>query len=126
MLIVVAILVILASAASIAFFRYLEDAKVGRAKADMKTIETAINTYYATNSQWPPQQQGGLQAIAPLLTQGQQGLLDPWGNPYQWQLEMTQDVTDGTSREYPVVMCQPPGGKPAIYVPDIQKLGTQR
>ena len=31
-LIVVAILVILASAASIALFRYLEDAKVGRAK----------------------------------------------------------------------------------------------
>ena len=40
-LIVVAILVILASAASISLFRYLEDAKVGRAKTDMRVIEQA-------------------------------------------------------------------------------------
>ncbi len=125
-LIVVAILVILASAASIALFRYLEDAKVGRAKTDMKTIETAIKTYYAQNGEWPPQQQGGLAAVAPLIEQGQHGLIDPWGGQYSYSLQQTQDMTDGTTREYPVVMCQPPGGKPAIYVPDIQKLGTQR
>ena len=46
MLIVVAILVILASAASIAYFRYLEDAKVGRAKTDMRAIEQALKKYY--------------------------------------------------------------------------------
>jgi len=112
-LIVVAILVILASAASIAYFRYLEDAKVGRAKNDMRVIEQAYKKYYGEHSQWPD----NIQMIAPELEQDQAGLFDPWGQQYQVQIaDMTQ--SDGQSVQRPVVYCQPPGNKPRIQWPE--------
>lgn len=118
-LIVVAILVILASAASIALFRYLEDAKVGRAKNDMRVIEQAINKYYLEHTQWPPEGPDGLVAIAPQLQQGREGLIDPWGGQYFWELITMQDETDGTTKQRPVVYCQPPDqAKPRIQWPE--------
>jgi general secretion pathway protein G len=116
-LVVVAILVILAGVASISIFRYMEDAKVGRAKSDMRAIEGAIKTFYIQNGDWPPQD--NLAAIAPLLEQGQVALVDPWGQPYTWELKTYADETDGTTKQRPVVYCQPPGGKPVITVPDL-------
>lgn len=107
-LIVVAILVILASAASIALFRYLEDAKVGRAKNDMRVIEQNINAYYLEHNQWPQEGQDGLFVIAPKLQQGQEGLKDPWGGMYSWELVTSQDETDGSTKQRPVVICNPP------------------
>src|SRR5262245_59164564 len=118
-LIVVAILVILASAASIALFRYLEDAKVSRAKADMKTIEIALKTYYTQNLERPQQGQEGLASIIPLLEQGQIGLQDPWGGYYSWQLDEQQGV-DGQLVQRPLVICTP-AGKPQFTVPDTEK-----
>lgn len=112
-LIVVAILVILASAASIAFFRYLEDAKVGRAKNDMRVIEQAYKKYYGQHGQWPE----NIQMIAPQLEQDQQGLIDPWGQPYTVQVVDVQQ-SDGQSIQRPVVYCQPPGNKPQIQWPE--------
>lgn len=115
-LVVVAILVILASVASISIFRYLEDAKVGRAQADMRAIESAIKTYYTQNLEWPPE--GPCTAVAPLLEQGQAGTVDPWGQVYTWQLVTYQDETDGTTKQRPMISCQPPGNKPLITVPN--------
>jgi general secretion pathway protein G len=85
-LIVVAILVILAGSASIAVFKYLDDAKKGRAKADMMAIEKAIKTVYMENQgqQWPDMSQSA--AVASKLEQGQAGLISPWGQPYQWEV----------------------------------------
>jgi len=117
-LIVVAILVILASAASIALFRYLDDAKEGRAKADMQAIEKAINTYYIQKQEWPPQGEDGLVAVAPYLTQGQEALISPWKTRYYWQLVESQDETDGTHKERPVVFCpQHDQNKPQLQWP---------
>jgi general secretion pathway protein G len=114
-LIVVAILVILASAASIALFRYLEDAKVGRAKNDMRVIEQAVKTYYLQNGEWPQQ----LTLIAPHLEAGQQSLLDPWHNPYTYDLVTYQDETDGSQKQRPIIYCQPPDpAKPRIQWPE--------
>src|SRR5580704_11040622 len=82
-LIVVAILVILASAASISLFRYLEDAKVGKAKAEMMTIVGAIKKYYSERGEWPDP--GSLvQTIGPMI-EGNQTLTDPWGGIYKFQ-----------------------------------------
>lgn len=112
-LVVVAILVILAGVASISIFRYMEDAKVGRAKSDMKTIEGAYKKYYSEKSEWPQD----ISLIAPQLEQGQAGLLDPWGNRYTVEIvEYQQD--DGQTIQRPVVHCQPPGGKQPIQVPE--------
>lgn len=118
-LIVVAILVILASAASIALFKYLDDAKEGRALADMQAIEKAIKAYYMKNDQqWPPQTPEGLQVVAQYLEQGQQGLISPWGSQYYWQLDMTPDDTTGGQKERPIVYCpQHDQSKPQLQWP---------
>ncbi len=114
-LVVVAILVILAGVASISIFRYMEDAKVGRAKADMQAIEKAYKTYYTQNGHWPESPQD----VAPLFDQGIQAFNSPWadqGVTYQVQIvEMPQ--SDGTTIQRPLVQCQPPG-KPLIQYPE--------
>jgi len=112
-LIVVAILVILASAASISLFRYLEDAKVGRAKTDMRVIEQAYKKVYAEKGDWPQ----SIGEIAPQLEQGQEGLLDPWKQPYSVEI-ITVQQSDGQTMQRPLVKCQPPGGKPMIQWPE--------
>ncbi len=104
-LIVVAILVILASAASIALFRYLEEAKEGRALNDMRAIEQALKTYYLKHGEWPPQGEQGLLAIAPYLEQGANALVSPWGTRYYWQLVQMTDEVEGNYTERPVVFC---------------------
>jgi general secretion pathway protein G len=116
-LIVVAILVILASAASIALFRYLDDAKISRAESDMQAIETALKTYYLKNDQqWPQEGEDGLVAIIPYLENGEAGLVTPWGGRYGWKL--WQSDQDGTYRERPLVYCQTPNqNKPEVTWP---------
>jgi general secretion pathway protein G len=113
-LIVVAILVILASAASISLFRYLEDAKVGKAKTEMNTIKSCIGKYYTEHQDWPPQ--GSLvQTVGPMM-EGNQTLTDPWGGTYTFSIEGEQQA-DGTTNMRPYVYCNPPG-KPPIRVPE--------
>jgi general secretion pathway protein G len=112
-LVVVAILVILAGVASISIFKYLEDAKVGRAKMDMKTIEQAYMKYYSEKFEWPQD----ISQIYSSLEQGQAGTIDPWGNTYTVEIAVYQ-AEDGTEKQRPVVHCQPPGGKPPIQVPE--------
>jgi general secretion pathway protein G len=114
-LVVVAILVILAGVASISVFKYLEKAKVGRAKADMETIVKAYKTFYTQHLRWP---ESPLE-VTSLLEQGQEALRDPWGNAYQVQV-VDYQLPDGSAGQRPVATCQPPGGEPAIVVPDIQ------
>jgi general secretion pathway protein G len=86
-LVVVAILVILASVAGIYVFKQLDDAKESKAKLDMKTLETVFEAYTARNGGTPPQ---SLAELVPDLKQGQAALIDPWGNPYQFQAVETE------------------------------------
>lgn len=111
-LIVVAILVILASSASIALFRYLDDAKVGRAKNDMRVLSGAYQKYYMEKSQWP----ASIGEIAPYLEAGSASLYDPWNQPYQVQIDESPSE-DGQAKQRPVFFCQPPG-KPRIQWPE--------
>jgi general secretion pathway protein G len=118
-LIVVAILVILASAASFAYFRYLEDARTGRAKSDMRIIESALKKYYLEHDTYPEPDQ--IAVLAPYLEQGEAGLLDPWGQPYRFQV-VTEQAADGTQTLRVYVMCKPPDqNKPEIVIPDPNK-----
>jgi len=115
-LVVVAILVILAGVASISIFRYMEDAKVGRAKADMNTLVKTYQTYYTQNQTWPSQPA----EVAPLLDQGINAFQSPWpGVTYQVTIQQQQQ-SDGTVIERPVAVCQPPG-RPEIIVPDVNQ-----
>jgi prepilin-type N-terminal cleavage/methylation domain-containing protein len=114
-LVVVAILVILAGVASISVFRYLEDAKVGRAKNDMLAIKKAYETFYTQQFRWP----NDPSEVYPLLEQGAQAFQSPWPNVFYSVSLQDQIQTDGTDNQRPVVTCQPPGNKPPIVVPDV-------
>ena len=81
-LVVVAILVVLASVASIYVFKYLDDAKKDKARLDMQALTTAYNTYMLKSDGVPPQ---SIQDLAPYMTEGTNSLIDPWGNPYQFR-----------------------------------------
>lgn len=109
-LIVVAILVILAGSASIALFKYLEDAKVGRAEADMRQIEQSVKKIYIESggTQWPDMSQQ--QAVASNLEQGLAGMQSPWNTPYTWEI-MSMNNADGTMTQRPLIKCQSPKGE---------------
>jgi len=84
MLVVVAILVILAGAAVPIYMRYLDEAKVSRAKVDIKAIEDCCKAYYLKNQEYPPQ----LAMLTQQQTDGTKPYLepdsiyDPWKRPY--------------------------------------------
>jgi general secretion pathway protein G len=114
-LIVVAILVILASAASVSLFRYLEDAKVGKAKAEMNTVLGAVKKYYTEHGDYPDP--GSLPTTIGPMIEGNPGLNDPWGGVYSLRTSGEQQA-DGTTNNRAFIICQPPGGKPMIQVPE--------
>src|SRR5438046_7749458 len=76
-LVVVAILVILAGVASISVFRYMEDAKIGRAKTDMQSIAKAYETYYTQHGTWPDNGPQGQAQVASLISQGAKAFDSP-------------------------------------------------
>jgi hypothetical protein len=62
--------------------------------------------------QWPT----NIMEVAPYLDAGNEALKDPWGQLYQATV-IDQQAEDGTTKQRPQIMCQPPGGKPAIIFP---------
>src|SRR5207302_9763382 len=84
-LIVAAIIVVLAGASTLYYMRFLEDSKISRAKADVKTIEKAAEAYEINNGQRPDSLQ---QLISPpdgrqpYIEQDQ--IKDPRGKDYQY------------------------------------------
>lgn len=85
MLVVVAILVVLAGAAVPIYMRYLDDAKKDRARLDVKTIATVVETYKVKYGDYPAslaelvQPPDGAQPYIDATS-----LIDPWGREYQY------------------------------------------
>jgi general secretion pathway protein G len=85
-LVVMAILVIIAGAGTMAVFKYLDMAKRREADLKMGKIEQAAKTYYTQYNEMPD-----LNALigqtpdggTPLLEGGQDAILDPWKQPFQ-------------------------------------------
>lgn len=90
-LVVVAILVILASVATFAVVRYMRDAKLNQATLQMQKIEQACKAYFTqTGGNYPQSLQELVvpgQAGPPLLEGGADAITDPWGKPYNIDLE---------------------------------------
>jgi general secretion pathway protein G len=114
-LVVVAILVVLASVASIYVFRYLDDAKKDKAYLQAKAIEKAAKAYIVKQSNDPdlPELTSVQQLIAPgngqkpFLEGGTEAIKDPWGQVYQ--IRQAQDDVGGATIE---VFTTPPDGPP--------------
>jgi general secretion pathway protein G len=113
-LVVVAILVILASIATFSVLRYLDDAKIDRARMDMRTIHTQVKAYHIRSSQWPTSLMSLVQPEdggRPFLEGGAQALMDPWGNQYQYT--MRANPTSG--EEEPVIFTTGPQGQQLMW-----------
>src|SRR5947207_15916544 len=86
-LIVVAILVVLAGVSSIYVFRYLHDAKVDAAKTSATTLSKACQAYEIRYGGRPESLLQLIQppdAGKPFIEGGQEALVDPWGQPFQY------------------------------------------
>ena len=74
---VVIIIGILAGAVAIKFKDYIDKSKVNRAKGDIATIITAVESYYADKGNYPTNDDG--LDVLKITTQN-----DPWGRGYQY------------------------------------------
>jgi general secretion pathway protein G len=88
LLLVAAIVGVLATVAFPGYQRYQDQVKFTQAKADIVIIESALERYYAQHFAYPD-------TLAPA---GVGGMLDPWGNPYQY-LNITTTKKKGNVRK---------------------------
>lgn len=111
-LVVVAILVILASVATFAVVSYLRWAKADQATLQAQKIQQAALSYYTKTGGNYPQSLEVLvvrdpsTGVGPLLEGGESAILDPWGNPFQFQV-----VMDNAGAERFVVSTVSPDGQ---------------
>ncbi len=94
LLVVLAIIVLLATIAAPQVLRYLGKARTETARAQISAISTALELFSLDNGGFPPQQQGlaslmqnasgGARWKGPYLKRAD-GLVDPWGRPYQYR-----------------------------------------
>lgn len=94
-LVVLGIVVLLASIAAPQVLRYMGQARSEAAKAQIGSIATALELYALDMGGFPGAQSGGLRALVaapggskkwrgPYLKRAD-GLIDPWGQPYQYR-----------------------------------------
>jgi general secretion pathway protein G len=94
LLVVLGILALLATFAAPQVLRYLGKARTETAKVQINAISSAIELYALDNGGYPPQQQGLSVLVqrpagagrwnGPYLKKAE-GLVDPWGRPYQYK-----------------------------------------
>lgn len=81
LLMVVALIGILATLSVPTYNVFIDRAKNGRAKSEVRLLETEINAYRFDTNSLP----------ANLAAIGRAGLLDPWGNPYVYSPTPTRE-----------------------------------
>ena len=111
-LVVVAILVILASVATFATVSYLAGAKIDQASLQATNIQKAAMAYYTKSGGTYPD---SLQLLVtrdpttgtpPLLEGGESAILDPWQQPFQFEV-----IMDDAGAERFVVYTTSPEGQ---------------
>ena len=81
LMVVVTVLALMATAVSISVVKVLETSKIGKAKSDVATFNTALDFYYNIEGDYPAQGEG----LTALTTPG------PDGKRYLKQSELPQD-----------------------------------
>ena len=115
-LVVVAILVVLASVASIYVFRYLDDAKKDQAKLKARAIEKAVKAYIIKYDNVPQNTQALInpgQGEKPFLEGGMDAVRTPWGGEYTIGSQQR-----GDSNEIAIVISWQDGDGNAHQIPD--------
>jgi general secretion pathway protein G len=92
-MIVVVIIGLMAGVVTLATTGYLERAKKERARSDIATYSTALDSYYLQKGKFPETQEG-LKVLVPDFVKAI--TTDPWGHPYQY-------LKPGKSTPYEVI-----------------------
>ena len=92
-MIVVVIIGLMAGVVTLATTGYLERAKKERARSDIATYSTALDSYYLQKGKFPDTQEG-LKVLVPDFVKAI--TTDPWGHPYQY-------LKPGKSTPYEVI-----------------------
>lgn len=100
-LVVMAILIVLTGTGAVVYIRYLENAKIDRARIDLKSLTDAVSIYKVQQGDYPPSLEALTQRTADGGTAYLEGeiLFDPWGRRYVYERENRHPTT----------------GKPHIY-----------
>lgn len=92
LLVVLGIMALLASVVAPQFVGYMGRARTDTARAQISALSTALELYSLDNGRYPTQQQGLAALMSPTsdrwrgpYLKKEQGLLDPWGRPYQYR-----------------------------------------
>lgn len=93
LMIVVAIIGVLASIAIPAYDDYVEEARVAQAVSDIASISVKAEAYWNDARAYPNN----------LADIGVAGMLDPWGNPYQYLNLFDKKGKGGNRNESPLV-----------------------
>lgn len=82
--VVIAIITMLMSAVAVYAIGQLRESRVTTAKNELKTLENALDSYFAITGRYPDAQQ----AFGPLLERRvlRDPPVDPWGNPFRYSL----------------------------------------
>lgn len=82
--VVIAIITMLMSAVAVYAIGQLRESRVTTAKNELKTLENALDSYFAITGRYPDAQQG----FGPLLERRvlRDPPVDPWGNPFRYAL----------------------------------------
>jgi general secretion pathway protein G len=95
LLVVLAILGMLAAIAAPRVLSYLGSARTDSAKIQMNSIATALDLYRLENGRYPSQSDGlnalventsGSAAWTGPYLKRKEGVIDPWGQPYQYRV----------------------------------------
>jgi general secretion pathway protein G len=82
--VVIAIITMLMSAVGVYALGQLREARITTAKNELKTLQNALDSYFAIAGRYPDVQQG----FTPLLERRvlRDPPVDPWGNPFRYSL----------------------------------------
>lgn len=82
--VVIAIITMLMSAVGVYAIGQLRESRVTTAKNELKTLENALDSYFAITGRYPDVQQG----FSPLVERRvlRDPPIDPWGNPLRYAL----------------------------------------
>ncbi|MEZ6141605.1 MAG: prepilin-type N-terminal cleavage/methylation domain-containing protein [Zavarzinella sp.] len=86
-LVVVTIIMILASFATVATFKVLEDNKYTTANVQSETWAKAVSQFIVKNQANPD----NLEQVATYISGDERSLVNPWNNPYTMTIEDTEE-----------------------------------
>jgi general secretion pathway protein G len=96
MMVVLIIIAVLMAGGIKFYLGYIENSRVTKAKAQISTMQAALDAYYAEKGQYPADDDGLLNAgIAATESTGGSTIItieaeDPWGKPYKYEVSSDQ------------------------------------